>query len=683
MSENHAPFFNRELSLLRFHRRVFVQALDPQMPLLERFRFLCIAASNLDEFFEVRVAGLKKQVALGNDSPGPDGLSPRGQLAAIADEVHRFVDEIHQALLEVLIPQLNEEGIHIRPTAQWTEAVRTHLRERFRQEVLPVLSPLRLDPAHPFPRVLNKCLHLLVALSGPDAFGPTRGLAVVPLPRTLPRLFRLPPEICTDPHEFVYLSSVLAAFAEELFPGMTIEGAWTFRVTRDSDLELDDDDDLMRAVSAELPSRRFGDEVRLEVDARCPESLQNLLLSEFELASSDLYLHHGPVNLQRLQQLVDEVDRPDLKHPPFTPGYPAELDGSESLFETLKQRDILLHHPYQSFAPVTDFVEQAADDPAVVAIRQTLYRTDSGSTLVAALERAARAGKEVTVVVELLARFDEASNIEVAERLQDAGAQVLYGVMNHKTHAKMSLVVRKEAAGIRRYMHLGTGNYNAKTARLYTDYGLLTADPELGHDVQRLFHTLTGFGRVPEMNKLVPAPFHLHRFLLERIDGEIAHQRAGRPAQIRAKMNALIEPGVIRKLYEASQAGVRVELVVRGPCCLRPGVEGWSENVRVKSLVGRFLEHHRCFAFENGGEPQVYLASADWMDRNLFRRVETCFPVERPDLKARLLADLDRFVNDPGGYELRSDGSYEKASPEVSGSAAQAGLLEELSTGTG
>lgn len=680
MTESNPPFFNRELSLLAFHRRVLVQALDPGMPLLERFRFLCIAASNLDEFFEVRVAGLKKQIDLGRDKPGPDGLSPRAQLAAIGSEAHRFVDEIHRTLLEVLVPELNQEGIHIRPTAQWTDRVRQYLHRRFKEEILPVLSPLRLDPAHPFPRVLNKCLHLLVSLSGPDAFGYTQGLAVVPLPRALHRLIRLPRDVATEPHEFVYLASVLAAFAGDLFPGMALEGAWAFRVTRNSDLELHDDDDLMRAVSSELPARRFGDEVRLELDARCPDAYAQMLLGQFGLEEIDLYRHQGPVNLQRLHQLVDEVDRPDLKHPAFSPSLPPAMEGADSVFDVLNRQDVLLHHPYQSFAPVSEFIEQAASDPSVLAIKQTLYRTDSGSALVDALERAAQSGKEVTVVVELLARFDEAANIKVAERLQDAGAQVVYGVMHHKTHAKLALVVRKEPEGIRRYLHLGTGNYNAKTARLYTDYGLLTADPALGQDVQVLFHTLTGFGRTPKLEKLVPAPFHLHRFLLERFEREVEHHRAGRPAGIRAKMNALVEPGIIRGLYAASQAGVEVDLVVRGACSLVPGVPGWSENIRVKSLVGRLLEHHRIYAFENGGEPEVYLGSADWMDRNLFRRVEASFPVENADLKARILRDLARFIDDEGGYVLRSDGTYQKQNPNFTGSAAQAQLLAEFSS---
>jgi len=674
--EEPAAYLNRELSLLSFHQRVYAQALDTTLPLLERFRFLCIASSNLDEFFEVRVAGLKKQMDLGSKATGPDGMSARAQLDAISERAHELQAAIHDTMIDGLMPQLNQHGVRMLRLSEWSPPLYTYLQRYFRDEILPVLSPLRLDPAHPFPKVINKCLHVLVALSGDDAFGPTRGLAVVPAPRSIPRLLRLPPDLSEQPHDFVYLASILRAFASDLFPGMEIEGAWPFRVTRNSDLELHDDDDLLQAISSELPARRFGDEVRLEVDYRVPEEWKRILTEQFELTDADVYMCRGPVNMQRLTELVDMVDVAELKHPEFTPHVPAALAKGNDLFEVIRTHDVLLHHPYQSFAPVIELVRQAAVDPRVLAVRQTLYRTDSGSALVEALVDAARAGKEVTVLVELKARFDEAANIEVAARLQEAGAQVIYGVVGHKTHSKMLLIIRKEEDGIHRYVHLGTGNYNAKTARLYTDYGLLSADPALGRDLQALFLELTGFGKVPELEKLVQAPFQLHDFLISRIRREAEAAAAGKPARIRARMNALIEPGIIRELYAASQAGVEIDLVVRGACTLRPGVEGLSDRIRVRSIVGRLLEHSRVFIFENGGQPEVWAASADWMDRNLFRRVETCFPVEDPLLSQRIIAELDTFLQDDrNAWLLGPEGAYTRAE-SVQGLSAQQTLMD-------
>ncbi len=672
-----SAFNNRELSLLAFHRRVYAQALDTRLPLLERFRFLCIASSNLDEFFEVRVAGLKRQVALDSKATGPDGLSAAAQLDAIGTEARDLQSAIHNTMIDDLMPQLNARGVRMLRLSEWSPEIRDHLHTYFREDVLPVLSPLRLDPSHPFPRVLNKCLHVLVKLSGEDAFGATKGLAVVPAPRAIPRLFRLPGELSEHPYDFVYLASILRAFNSELFPGMEIEGAWPFRVTRDSDLRLHEDDDLMRAVAEELPSRRFGEEVRLEVDYRVPLDSLRILMDQFGLGEQDVYRCRGPVNMARLMELVDAVELPALKHTEFTPYLPPALDSEADMFEVMSKHDVLLHHPYQSFAPVVHLVQQAARDPRVLAIRQTLYRTDSGSALVNALGEAANNGKEVTVLVELLARFDEAANILVAERLQEAGAQVVYGVVGLKTHAKMLLIVRREDSGIRRYVHLGTGNYHAKTARLYTDYGLLSSDQALGRDLQALFLELTSFGRVPELRKVVQAPFHLRDFIVSRIEAEAEAARAGRPSGIKAKMNALIEKKVILALYEASRAGVPIELVVRGACSLRAGVPGLSENIRVRSIVGRLLEHSRVYIFENGGNPEVYGASADWMDRNLLRRVETCFPIEDPILRDRVISEFDLFLRDEGNaWTLRPDGSY--APPVTSEGAleAQEHLLE-------
>ncbi len=672
-----SEYLNRELSLLSFHRRVLAQAEDLSLPLLERFRFLCIAASNLDEFFEVRVAGQKKQLEADALSTGPDGMSPRAVLDHIAVHAHDMVADSQRILLEDLIPKLNQQGIFIKRSIEWTDRDRSYLQRFFRDDVLPLLSPLRLDPSHPFPRVLNKCLHILVSLSGDDAFGATEGLAVVPAPRVLPRLIRLPSDDGT--FVFAYLASVIKAFSPELFPGMTINGCWPFRVTRNSDLELQEESDLMQAVASELPSRRFGDEVRLEVDHRCSENALQILLQQFGLGEADVYRMKGPVNLQRLSQLIDAVDRPDLKHPPFTPCNPVPATDTH-LFDFIRRHDILLHHPYQSFLPVVDFVNTASEDSKTLAIKQTLYRTDSDSALVEGLVRAAQNGKEVTVLVELLARFDEAANIKVAERLQDAGAQVVYGVVGLKTHAKMLMIVRKEDDGIRRYVHLGTGNYNAKTARLYTDYGLITADSAIGRDVQALFLELTSFGKEPRLEKVIQAPFRLHPFLLQRIRREAENALAGKASGIRAKMNALIEPKVIEALYEASQAGVSIELLVRGACCLRPGLPGRSDNIKVRSIVGRFLEHSRVFTFSNEGSTEVYLASADWMDRNLFRRVETCFPVEDKALRERILGELDlQFRDERQAWILDSAGRYRRKAD--GGFSSQESLLESQAEG--
>ena len=530
--------------------------------------------------------------------------------------------------------------------------------------MLPVISPVRLDPAHPFPRVSNKNLHFVVQVKGQDAFGQSDGMAVVQAPRVFPRLIRLPTDVSTHPHCFVFLSSVIHAHLDELFPGMEISGCYQFRVTRNSDLFVDEEevDDLLRALEGELPARRYGTSVRLEVADNSPADVIDFLLRQFELERRDLYLVNGPVNLSRLMGLPDQVARPDLKFAPFTPALPPRLtSAATSIFEEIKRGDLLLHHPFESFAPVADLVRQAASDPDVVAIKQTLYRTGSSSSIADSLCDAALAGKEVTVVVELRARFDEAANISLASRLQEAGAHVVYGVVGYKTHAKMLLVVRKEADGLRRYVHLGTGNYHASTARLYTDYGYFTCDPQIGEDVHRIFLQLTSLGRVANLHKLLHAPFSLHESLLRYIAREADHARAGKPARIIAKMNAVVEHEIIDALYRASQAGVSIDLIVRGVCCLRAGVAGVSDNIRVRSIVGRFLEHTRVFYFEGDGEQVVLAASADWMYRNLHRRVETCFPIETPALKQRVIDELKLYLQDNyQAWELQADGSYRR-----------------------
>jgi polyphosphate kinase len=680
-----ALYINRELSLLAFNRRVLEQAGDVTTPLLERLRFLCISCSNLDEFFEVRVAGLIQQESFGSVQTGPDGLTPSEVLARISVTAHDLVADQYRMLNEEVLPELASAGIRFLRRDEWSASQAAWIKGYFDDEIVPIVSPIRLDPAHPFPRVLNKGLHFIVMLRGEDAFGQAGGMAVVQAPRPLPRLIKLPQELSDAPNDFVFLSSVIHAHVDELFPGMEIIGCYQFRVTRNSDLFVDTEevDDLLRALEGELPGRRYGDEVRLEVADNCPDDMINYLVKRFGLIERDIYRVNGPVNLHRLIAVPDLVDRNDLKYPSFTPSLPRMLPAGRDIFEAISDGDILLHHPFQSFAPVADMLRQAAADPQVLAIKQTLYRTGSQSVMVDALVAAARAGKEVTVVVELRARFDEEANISLASLLQEAGAHVVYGVVGYKTHAKMLLVVRREGGKLRRYVHLGTGNYHARTARQYTDFGLLTADAQIGQDVHRIFMQLTSLGTAFKLKRLLESPFTLHKALLEMIDREADNALAGKPARIMAKMNALIEPEVIQALYRASQAGVSIDLVVRGICALRPALPGVSDNIRVHSVVGRFLEHTRVCYFENDGSPQVFCASADWMNRNLFQRVETCFPIIDEALRARAVEEgLRVYLRDnTQSWAMRPDGTYHKieagkGEPPLS---AQAWLLDHLS----
>jgi len=654
-------YINRELSLLEFNGRVLEQARDASLPLLERLRFLAIASSNLDEFFEIRVAGLKQRVELGASQPGPDGLTPLEQLAAIAARAHALVDEQYRVLNEVLRPALLAENLGLVSGERIPRAVRKWMKDYFAAEVEPVLTPLALDPARPFPRIQNKSLNFIVRLSGSDAFGRSANLAIVQVPRSLPRVMRIGDAASGSPQTLALLSRIIMANIDRLFEGVAVEGCWQFRVTRNSDLYVDDEevDDLLRAVEGELAHRRYGAAVRLETAHDCPEDLVAFLRSQFALEPSDVYAVKGPVNLNRLMALYDLVDRPDLKFPAFTPGTPARMGSQSDIFAVLRQRDVLIHHPFQSFQPVTDFVRQAATDPRVLAIKMTLYRAGADSLIVAALVEAARNGKDVTVIIELRARFDEAANIELANRLQEAGVHVMYGVVGFKTHAKLILVVRREHRRLRRYCHVGTGNYHVRTARSYTDYGLFTADDAVGEDLHDLFRQLTSLTRTPRLRKLLQSPFTLHPGLLERIEREIGHARAGRPARILAKMNALIEPQVVQALYRASQAGVRCDLIVRGICALRPGLPGVSDNITVRSIVGRFLEHSRVFHFDNGGTGELWCSSADWMERNFFRRVEVGFPIERRKHRERILEDLETYLEDNvNAWQLNADGSY-------------------------
>ena len=677
---------NRELSLLEFNQRVLAQAQDERVPLLERLKFLCISSSNLDEFFEIRVAGLQQMAEVNPGARGPDGLSPAETLAAIADRAHALVDAQYRVFNDELLPALEREQIRFLRRSEWTPEQDAWLNRFFHDELLPVLSPLGLDPAHPFPRILNKSLNFIVQLAGKDAFGRNTGFAVVQAPRALPRLIQIPPSVTgSGPHDFVFLSSVIHAYVDDLFPGMAASGCYQFRVTRNADLLVDEEDaeDLLEALEGELSQRQWGDTVRLEVAHNCPEAMWQFIMDEIQLSPADVYQVNGPVNLNRLMALPDLVDRPQLKYPPHTPRVSKAL-ASGDIFAAIRERDHLLHHPYDSFSSVLEFIRQSARDPRVLAIKQTLYRTGSKSLVVDALCDAARNGKEVTVVIELRARFDEADNISLAERLQEVGAHVVYGVVGYKTHAKMCLVVRREEGaaelpgGLRYYTHLSTGNYHPKTARLYTDYGLLTADASIGKDAHSVFLQLTSLGKVIKLNRLLQSPFTLNEGMHARIEREIAHAEAGKPARLIAKMNSLVEPEIIKKLYAASRAGVKIELLVRGMCSLRPGVPGLSENITVRSIIGRFLEHHRVFYFLNNGEEEVWLSSADWMERNLFRRVEVAFPVLDKALRARLLQHLEAYVVDTAqSWLLQQDGRYLRLETAGDAVPVQQQLMDE------
>jgi polyphosphate kinase len=677
-------FLNRELGLLEFNRRVLAQAEDASVPLLERLRYLCIVSSNLDEFFEIRVAGLKEQAKLGGLAAGPDGLEATQILKRLYAPTHQLIARQYQLFNEELVPALAQQGIKFLRRTHWNAAQQAWVKDFFLREVMPVLTPIGLDPAHPFPRVLNKSLNFTVELQGKDAFGRNSAKAIVQAPRVLPRAILMPPEISGCPYGFVFLSSILHAHVGELFAGMEVLGCYQFRVTRNSDLFVDEEEvkNLRISLQGELPQRHFGDAVRLEVADNCPPAMSEFLLHQFELKTEDLYRVKGPVNLVRLMRIPDQVARDDLKFALFVPGMPALLQKKGAdLFKVLRKNDVLLHHPYQSFKPVIDFIQQAAADPSVVAIKQTVYRTGVDSELMEALIAAARGGKEVTVVVELLARFDEEANINWASRLEEVGAHVVYGVVGHKTHAKMLMVVRREDNKLRRYVHLGTGNYHPRTAKLYTDFGLFTSNEDICADVNQVFMQLTGLGKASKLHHLWQSPFTLHTNVLAAIRNETRLAKEGKRGHVIAKMNSLLEPEIITALYEASQAGVKIDLIVRGVCALRPGVAGLSENIRVFSIIGRFLEHTRIFYFRNDLAHDVYLASADWMDRNFFRRIEVCFPVLDEKLKKRVLDEgLKSYLKDNvQAWEMDCNGFWQRKSPaRGAANCAQANLLREL-----
>ncbi len=703
-------FLNRELQMLAFNRRVLAQAGNNQVPILERLKYLSIVSSNMDEFFEIRVAGLKEQIKLGSTTRSTDGKTPEETFRLVVIAAHQIVVTQYALLNNEVLPGLAKEEVRFIRRAQWTTEQQVWIKDFFFREMMPVLTPIGLDPSHPFPRVFNKSLNFAVELSGRDAFGRDSLRAIVQAPRVLPRVIKLPPEVSEGgnrDNDFIFLSSILHQYVGELFAGMDVLGCYQFRVTRNSDLFVDDEEikNLRLALQGELPQRHLGDAVRLEVSDNCSEDMMQFLLSQFGLSDADLYRVNGPVNLVRLMNVPDQVTRPDLKFPPFTPGLPKVLQKvakGKDVFDALKKQDILLHHPFESFTPVIEFIQQATRDPSVVAIKQTVYRTGTDSVIMESLIDAAKQGKEVTVVVELMARFDEEANLNWASRLEDVGAHVVYGVVGHKTHAKMAMIVRRELMSddsnkhvLRRYVHLGTGNYHPRTARLYTDFGLLTANESICADVNEVFTQLTGLGKATKLSQVWQSPFSMHGSVLKAIEHETRIAKGGRAGKgsrhivaatnngrIIAKMNSLVEPEVIEALYRASQAGVKVDLIVRGVCTLKPGVKGLSENIHVRSIVGRFLEHTRIMFFGNGGDAVVMLSSADWMERNFFRRIELCFPVLDKKLKKRVVDEglMPYLADNVEAWEMNVEGVYTKKKPRTTKlrNAAQESLLMVL-----
>ena len=678
-------YINRELSLLEFHKRVLAQAKDTNLPLLERLRFLCISCTNLDEFFEIRLAGLKQRMEIGAPAQGPEKIPASVVFERLEKEVRALVKDQYEVLNDSMFPELTAAGVRFVQSEEWTKKQSAWLEQYFNEQVVPVLTPLTFDPSRPFPRILNKSLNFVVRLHGRDAFGRRRHRGMVQAPRSLPRIIELP-EHLSNPgeHNYVFLSSIIRVHVGSLFPGLEVGGCYQFRVTRNSDLYIDEEevDDLVRALEGQLEASRYGAAVRIEIGHECPEDLQEFLLDHFNLQERDMYLVEGPVNLNRLSTVCDIKDKPELLYQPFAQGLPDELMNEDNIFDTLSKKNVLLHHPYQSFAPVIDFIATAARDKNVLAIKQTLYRTGAESPIVDHLVRAARSGKEVTVIIELMARFDEAANIALANRLQEAGAHVVYGLVGFKTHAKMLLIVRREEGRLVRYVHLGTGNYHHATTSVYTDYGYLSSSQRLGEDVHKLFLQLTSLTEASGLQRMYASPFTLFDALMSKIHRERDNAKAGKDARIIAKINALDETTIIDALYEASQAGVKIDLIVRGICSLRPGVKGLSENIHVRSIVGRFLEHSRVYYFLNDGDEEFYCSSADWMGRNLFRRNESCFEIRQKAIREQIRSHLDLFLADNcQAWVLHGEGGYERLTPgNKERVSAQETFLEQLTT---
>ncbi|CAM8383450.1 polyphosphate kinase 1 [Candidatus Methylopumilus planktonicus] len=664
---------NRELGALEFNRRVLSLAQNLKIPLLERLKYICIVSSNMDEFFEIRIAVLKEQLRKNPKSKTQDGLIVGDAYLNIVKETQTLVSHKYKIFQKDILPRLEREGIHLHFESAWTPSQHRWAKTYFEKELVPLLTPIVLDPAHPFPKVINKSLNFFVTLEGRDDFGRTPKLAVVQAPRSIPRVIQMPARISQKPYGIVILSTFMQSFVHELFPGMKITGCYQFRVTRNSDLFVSDDDisDLKESLKGELSTRHLGDAVRLEISSDIPDHLLKYLRKSCDLNPEDCYRVDGPVNLMRLMQVADIVNRPDLKFPAHTPKLPL-IKGT--IFDELKTRDILLHHPYESFEPVLNLLKTASKDPDVLAIKQTIYRTGNISPVMDALIEAAKNGKEVTVIVELLARFDEETNISWAAKLEEVGAHVVYGVVKHKCHAKMIMIVRKEllpAKGkrkpehiLKRYVHLGTGNYHPRTAKLYTDFGLMTSNISICDDVHKIFMQLTGTSRLIKLKSLWHSPFTMFDQIVKHIQNEAKAAKLGKAARIVAKVNSLLEPAVINELYKASQAGVKIDLIVRGVCALKPKVKGLSENIRVRSIVGQFLEHHRIFYFYAHGKEEVYLSSADWMDRNLFRRIEVAFPILDPELKQKVINEgLNELLKDVSSWNMNADGLYKQSIP--------------------
>jgi polyphosphate kinase len=681
-----SPFLNRELSWLEFNQRVLDEALNPSVPLLERVKFFCITHSNLDEFFEVRVAGLKQQIESDVVERSPDGMTASETLRLVTRRVRKLVDTAYGCWRDQLVPALAEHGIQFLDPVLLGSADREWIEAYYREKVYPVLTPLAVDPSHPFPQVLNKSLNLITRVTVKQGGEVKRRLAIVQVPRVLPRLVRLPRD--DGRQDYVFLADLIGSRLADLFPGTELDAWSAFRVTRNSELYIDEEDvaNLLNAVEAELHNRRKGEAVRLEVDKDCPVDIRQELLETLGLGVDDVYLADGPLNPTRLTAICEGDHSPELRDPPFIAPQAASVRDREDLFAAIRERDHLMHHPYESFETVVRFLEQAAVDPKVLAIKQTLYRTGGDARIVGALMSAVKNGKQVTAVVELKARFDEANNIRWARALEEAGVHVVYGLVGYKIHCKVALVVRADEDRIRRYVHLGTGNYNAGTARFYTDLGVLTCRPELGDDVTNLFNLLTGICQFQGTQRLLVAPFQMHDRVVELIDRETRHAREGLPARIVAKMNSLVDTDVIEALYRASRAGVKIDLIIRGICCLRPGVEEMSENIEVRSIIDRFLEHSRVWHFGNGGRPEVFIGSADWMPRNFFRRIEVVFPVEDGVLRERIISEvLDRQLADTAKARiLQPDGSYEMAAKRKGAPPRRCQVeFSELSKGTG
>ncbi|HFF3107759.1 TPA: polyphosphate kinase 1 [Legionella pneumophila] len=675
--DNPDYYINREFSAIAFNQRVLMLANDERVPLLERMRFLSICSSNLDEFFEIRVAGLKEKIAMSSGKLTIDGLRADEAFSQISQKAHALIDQLYSIFNKQLLPALRKENIHFLETEQWTDDIHLWAKHYFKHEILPVISPIALDLAHPLPRLINKSLNFIISLSGKDAFDRNINYAVVHAPRSIPRMIHLPSELCGDAHYFVYLSSIIKTHINSLFPGMEISGCYSFRLTRNSDLFLREEeiDDLAKAVQREIFSRHYGHVVRLEIENKCPEKIVDFLLQKYHLRHENTYYCDGPVNLQRYMSAINSIDRPDLNYPAFTPQYPKFSKSQRNLFNVLDEQDILLHHPYQAFDLVIDFVRQAASDPNVLAINQTLYRTHSESVMVDALVNAAHSGKEVTAVIELRARFDEESNLKLANKLHAAGILVLYGVVGYKTHAKMTLVVRRTHGKLKRYVHLSTGNYHEQTAKKYTDLGLLTSEPTITSDAQLIFQQLTGLGKVVKLKALSHSPFTLQKTLLQYIEQCATAATEGIDTEIILKVNGLTDKVTIQALYKASQAGVKINLLVRGVCCLKPGLPGVSENIRVLSFIGRFLEHHRVFYFRINEEEHYFCSSADLMERNLYNRIEIMFPIYDEECQKRIKNEIIKnYLKDNNNvWEMQSDGAYKHILQ--SGSCAQEKLI--------